>query len=237
MLKRFIVTALAVAASSTALASQILSVGIAPSSVDGDGVIAADVFTTVSAGDSWTAAGVRGVTSNGATLRYAHDPNTGLPILTNPTTANRLSTFFNTPRDAEANGRFNVGRAAAAGQYCPTGPTAMSTDTEVNVAYFASPPETIGSPTVSGAIFRVALDLPAGVLDSGVVIWAGDEAPPTHPIVLFRSFCVNAQQGGTMGATFDVPALTGGNWGLSAIPEPASLALLALGGLLAMRRR
>jgi PEP-CTERM motif-containing protein len=242
MSKRFLATAAAVAAASVAMADQTLSVDIYGA---GDGttlendptLIVVDVLTDVSTGDSWTAGGFRGVASGGASLVYALDPNTQQPDLTDPGTNNRFVTFFNKPRGRDLNGRFTNGGAEAAGRYCPTGPTATTELTEVNVAFFASPPETIGSPTVDGAMFRAAIRLPAGILDNQVAIWVGNDPPPTHPNILFRSFCDNPGQGGSVGATFDNPTVLGGNWGLSAIPEPASLALLALGGLLAIRRR
>jgi hypothetical protein len=243
MLRRFLATAAAVAAASVAMADQVLSIDIYNAPADGATVeadptlVVVDVLTTVSAGDSWTAGGMRGVALNGASLVYALDPNTQLPTLTNQGTNNRFTTSFSEPRGRDANNRFTNSGAAAAGRYCPTGPVAEAFPDQVNVAYFASPPETIGSLTVSGAVFRAAIRLPAGVTDDMVAIWAGNDAPPTHPNIVFRSFCDNASQAGTVGATFDNPAVLGGNWGVSYIPEPASLALLALGGLLAARRR
>src|SRR5262249_1205784 len=125
-------------------------------------ILCVDVLIDATTDDVWTAGGVRAVAQNGATLRYATDPNTGELTLPNPGRRNRFVTSFNKPRGRDVNMRFNNGEAAAAGRYSPTGPFPTSTPTEINVAYFASPPETAGSPSVDGAVFRVSIDLPAG---------------------------------------------------------------------------
>lgn len=253
MFKRFVAVTLSVAASAVALGDVTLSVSIDPASVNGDGVISADVFASVSAGDTWTSGGVRGTTSNGASLRYAVDPNTSATLLTNPGNAgtNPHVTFFNKPRAGDtaggpdtgaplartANGRYNAGRAAAAGRYSPTGDVnqIVASASEVNVAFFASPPESASSPTVSNYIFRVAMNIPAPYSDADVVIWTGS-APSSHPVVLFSS-STDVGAAGTVSASFDNPAVLGINWGMSVVPEPASLALLSLGALALIRRR
>jgi HYR domain-containing protein len=176
-------------------------------------VVVADVLVDVSSDDVWTAAGLRGLAMNGAALRYdvALDPN-GLPvtILTNPGTGQRFVTFFSKPRGRDADERYTNGAAAAAGQYAPTGPTAVATAAEINVTWFASPPESAASPSVDGAIFRVALDLPAGVTNDQVLLYAG--SPPAGATVLFASSVPSGA--GTVSATFDVPTPVGLDWGL-----------------------
>src|SRR5437762_14207798 len=107
------------------------------------GLVSIDVLVAITPPDfQWTAAGLRGVALGGAALRYATDPNTGGPALTNPGTANRFVTFFTSPRGRDVNGRYTNGAAAAAGGYCPTDAAPTATPTRINVAWFLSPPPT-----------------------------------------------------------------------------------------------
>lgn len=241
MLKRFIATAVALAASSAAMATVVVTADILDPTDGGNqppaGVLSVDILVDCEIG-AWTASGVRAVTSNGATLRYAADPNTGAPVLVNPGTANRFVTFFSRPRPRDADARYTNGAAATAGRYSPTGPTPTTTPGEVNVAYFSSPPPTIGSPAVDGAVFRISINLPAGISADQCILTPGTTTPPTsHPITLLTSVGGQGDDRGSVAATFDAPQVTGLNWVVSAIPEPASLALLVLGGLAAFRRR
>jgi hypothetical protein len=199
-------------------------------------LVIVDVLVDVTDGDTWTAGGLRGVTMNGATLFYARDPNNhNLPILPDPGVDRRFVTFISKPRGRDAPSRYNNGAAAVAGRYCPTGPTAITDDTEINVAYFASPPETSGSPTADGAVFRVALQVPNG-RENFVGVFSLDQIPPGRPIY-FISQC-DSGEAGTVEATYDVPQLTGFGWAVVDVPEAAGVALLAVcGGWLALRRR
>lgn len=243
MLKRFIATAIAALASSAAMATVVTQVDLLDPSDGGtqppDGVLVVDVFANVATpGGAWTAGGVRATTANGATLRYATDPNTGGTLLTNPGAANRFSTFFSIPRGRDVNGRFNNGAAAAAGRYSPTGPTATATASEINVAYFASPPPSAQTPPAAGYVFRVAINVPAGLPAGGVpVLTTGSGQAPAGNILLLSSTGDSGNDLGSVNATFDAPAVTGLNWNVSWTPEPSSLALLALGALAAFRRR
>jgi hypothetical protein len=76
MLKRFLATAAAMAASSIALAQGVATVDLLDPS-DGaaftgmpDTARAVDIFIDVATTDVWTAAGIRAVTENGASLVY-----------------------------------------------------------------------------------------------------------------------------------------------------------------------
>lgn len=173
-------------------------------------VACVDVFAMVSSGDTWTAAGVVGTTHSGVTLRYSRDSN-DVVRLTNPGLADRFVTFFSAPRDRDSNSRYTNGGAAAAGRYAPPGPTAVASTTEVNVAYFSSPPPNSNSPTISGAIFRIAIELPEGWTSSDVFYSATSAIPPGASLA-FSCAGPAPSTTGVAAGSFDVPALVGFDW-------------------------
>lgn len=247
MLKRFLATAL-IAVGGTAM-GQIVSASL--DILDGSdagaptpaGVIVIDGFVDVNniAGGAWTASGLRVVTSGGATLRYADgDANTpGVqPKLDNTGSASdRFVSMISRPRGRNAAARFDNSAAATAGDYDPAGPNPATTEAnELNVAFFASPPMGSADVGVDGYVVRVALNVPG--FSANQVVLGGPTAPAGFGILL-ASF-VGADDGDTapgwVNATFNAATPVGGNAYLWGVPEPASLALLALGAL-AFRRR
>lgn len=254
MLKRFLATVLMVAGAS-AYASVTTSVDLVdptdtwvnvsgvtlPVTQPPAGVTCIDVFIdTINAnGSAWTAAGLRGVVTAagqaaGVTIRYASgDPNTPrAEELFDPGTNNRFVTFLTKPQRRDAAGRYNNGGAGIAGGYNPTAPVETATSTEINAAWFASPPETASSPGVDGYIARVALNTAGISLELG----AGTDVPQ-GATVIFESVGFDSGVAGTVSAAFDQPTPSGINWFVWYIPEPASLALLGLGALAFIRRR
>ncbi|MBI5864965.1 MAG: PEP-CTERM sorting domain-containing protein [Planctomycetes bacterium] len=247
MLKRFLATAFAVAASSVAMAQgtiavDLLDAGETTGTIPANFVIA-DVFVDIATTDVWTAGGVRALTLNGATLNYFdEDPNTpGVqPGLFNGGTANKFYTSLSKPRARDGAARFTNAAAAAAGAYNPTGPNAIKLPGELNVAYFASPPESSTSPSADGYVARLSVNIAGVSVPAGATWGAGvlGTEPAGSTFVLRSEPPVGGTQTpGTVLATFDVPQIAGVSWGIWFVPEPTSLVLLALGGLAAFRRR
>ena len=250
MLERVLATAAALAASSIAMAQGAASVDLLTPE-ETTGTIPAntrivDIFFDVASTDVWTAAGIRARTENGATLVYFDgEPNTPgfQPGLFSGGSANKFTTMLSKPRNRDGPARFTNAGAATAGAYDPPSGTPVTLPGELNVAYFANPSETNGSPPFDGYIARIAVDISSVPEVPGVDIhsynnWGAgpiQSIPPNSRVVL-RSTGFN-QPGGTATNTFDVPALNFTNWAMWYLPEPTSLALLALGGLAAIRRR
>jgi hypothetical protein len=249
MFKRMLATATALAASSIVLAQGAATVDLLnPAATSGTipaNTRIVDMFFDVVPTDVWTVAGIHAIARNGASIIYFDTaPNSpGVqPGLFNGGTANKFTTMLSKPRARDNAPRFTNAGAAAAGAY-EDGASPITLPGELDVAYFASPPENPQSPAVDGYIARIAVDISNVTPIPGADIndynnWGAGpiETIPLNSSVVLR--CVGSRQpGGTATATFDVPALNFTNWAMWYVPEPTSLALLALGGLAATRCR
>ncbi|GMU83492.1 MAG: hypothetical protein AMXMBFR47_33620 [Planctomycetota bacterium] len=234
-LRTSLIAAVALAASASATVTTTVDLvdpsdGITPPPT---GVIAIDVIVDVSPDDTWTAGGIRAfVTSEGdavgVRLLYApgDDPNTPqADYLLNPGIEHRFVTFLTKPRNRDASGRFANGGAAVAGRYVG-GAIETATPTELNVAWFSSPPESSSSPSVDGAVARLALDVSL-LLGSqpDVVFVVGRPSEATGPIV-FHSEHGGGQDLGTVSASYDDHRITGLDWAVWYVPEPGTGFLL-----------
>lgn len=192
-----------------------------------------DVFVDIAATDAWTAAGVRVNARGGATLQYFDaEPNTPghQPGAVNPGTANRFLTSLSRPRGRNANARFVNGAVGIAGSY-DGGATPVLTPTQLNVAYFASPPVTSGSPSLDGWVARIAVDISQTSYELSDLVITHEQ----HVDAIVA--CTGASQPwGFVNATLDHPQLSGLSFWV--IPEPATCAgLLILVGFSALQRR
>lgn len=172
-----------------------------------------DVLVDVSEKDVWTAAGLRVTTFGGVTIRYTYDPNTNEPDILNPGTADRFVTCISRPRGRHGDARFTNALAAYAGGYCPAAPNYTASPTEFNVAWYSSPPATSGSPSVDGAIARIAFDISSfswcGCCPIGV--FPASQIPPYYGIWLALFEC-EGTSAGVVSASFDVPTPLGDDW-------------------------
>lgn len=203
-----------------------------------------DMYFDCANTDLWTAAGIRAIADRGASIIY-FDSDANIsgtqPGLFSGGTANKFTTMLSRPRGRDSARRFTESAAAAAGGYDPPGASPVTTGVELNVAYFASPPET--HPSIDGYIARIAVDISNVAPIPGADIqdyanWAAGplSAVPAGATVVLRSVGLD-QPGGTATATFDFPQLEFSNWAMWYVPEPAALPLLAIGVRGAFRRR
>ena len=223
MLRRLIVAtaALAVASSAFGQAPPTISVEQVPSGNPDLFII--DVSETVGSMDNWSAGGISVRVSDGASLVYALDPNTGDPVLTatDPLGQGREITMVSLPRGQHQNSRFReFGAASIAGAYDPTGPTAISTSTFANIAFFR------GHNDSSGYISRVVIDISGTAFSVDALSIVLAEPEPGDSILAGKAATASGAH----------PNLTEIDFWVS-VPEPASLVLLALGGLTVVRRR
>lgn len=181
-------------------------------------VVIADVFANVSTGDSWTGAGLEGAAMNGAFLRY-YQVSPGVVSLISVPLANRFSTQISKPRTDRYTLNPPPPGIATSGRYCAPGPAPVVNPTAINVAWFASPPESSTSPTVDGYFARIALDITNTPYPTSWVQAHPIGSQPAGAVPLFLSTCPSGGIG-TVAATFDVPAPVGLDWGLYAVWIP-----------------
>lgn len=221
MLKKLLATTLMAATASWAFAAGGSTASVEAVAGSPAGTFTADVSEVVNDATNWSVGLLQGTTSGGATFVYEPDPNGG-NFATAPdryASGARWVTFVSLPFGQSKNNRFNdTGEAGLAG--------AVITDpTSVRVNFFDAPPVTSGD----GYISRVTIDLSGTGFDQSLV-GVGTTVPGGATVL--------ASMISQVGTTGDpAPAENQLDWFIYAIPEPASLALLALGGLVAFRRR
>lgn len=198
----------------------------------GGGLAGGDVQVVLGAGDAWTAGGIAANSLvAGVTMVCYDDPNSGTaftaPESTSVPSPSRNISFVSLPRDQNANARFRTaGAATVVGAYNPAGAVPICSPTEFNVAYAEIPP-TFTQP--SGYTQRLVVDYSASAYASETVYAATAPASPGDVMLVSVETAMATRN-------FASP-LTIQRWGIFATPEPASLALLALGALAAIRRR
>jgi hypothetical protein len=181
------------------------------------GRVVVDVFADVAATDTWTAAGLRAVTTNGALLVYGPGNALVNPSPDDPSQIDPFVTCLSKPLARASSNRFSNAGAAVAGQFDPTSQTVTATASELNVAWFASPPAMSNSPSVDGYIVRFAIDISGAFGIDPETIMVSTGLPPSGTVVLLVSEpCPSSSScsapAGTVAATFDVPAISGVNW-------------------------
>ena len=234
---RFTLWALALSLNSVA-AAQSLSVDLLTPEETPDPIPAdfrvVDIFYGGSS--SVQALGFRVVTENGATMNFwDSDPVTpGVqPGFVNVGVANQFYSSVSLPRGRNEEARFTNAGSFVLGAYDPGGPTPEFSENLLNIAYFASPPESART----GYVGRVSVDISATGLPTDYSQWGAGPLSniPPGSVVVLRSVGLN-QPGGTAYSTFDEPGLNFINWGLWAVPEPSSLLLLSTFVLISRRR-
>lgn len=187
-------------------------------------------------GAAWLTGGVNGSASFGA-FRYASDPN-GVVVLsgTRDFDASDEVTMVSKPRGQTAAGRFKTNGngqiGTIPGGYDPGDPFVTTGPTSLNMAFANDAGDF--TEINDGYITRVVVDLTGSGIAAGDVYAIAGTTPNNPGDILIATGKAGAGAVGNPDALD--PAQTT-LWSLFAIPEPASLALLVLGGLAAFRRR
>lgn len=263
MLRKFLATGLTLIGASFAYAQPVVTADLYNAPADGTnpapvGFASVDINVAMGANDRWSSAGIAGSTANGALLHYNslnQDPNDVIPdqdvtgaapsAATVPTV--RHTTSVSRAQGRDGNARWTAAAAATeAGGWSPNATTPTLTETAINLAWLDGVPPTFG--TSSGFIARLTLNLLGTDSDTSIpglqtmtdlIVVNGSTALPQFYVPLFTSLGSRPEDRGTVVGSRDFPALNGIDWVLAGrqIPEPATLVLLALGGLAAARRR
>jgi hypothetical protein len=190
-----------------------------------------------STGGGWLTGGINGTASVGA-FRYASDPN-GVTVIagTRDYAPNDDVTMVSRPRNQSAAARFKTGGNGSVnlilpGGYDPGTATPAYDPTHVNTS-FANDAGNF-SETTDGYIIRCVVDLTGSGIDPADVYAIAGTVPNNGGDTLIATGKVGAGQVGFPDALAPTNTQL---WSIFAVPEPASLALLVLGGLVAFRRR
>lgn len=196
-------------------------------------LVVIDVAIDVSDADAFAGIGVHAVTSNGARVEYAYDPN-GTVITSAPGAGSRFVTFFSRPRQRDADSRFESGAAVGtSGRYCG-GAVSVFTDTQVNAVGLPLGYET----SRDGYVLRIAMNLsqvsdPTFQLDSENIVVSTVRIPGA--LTLLETECTDFSDGVQVASRFGDNAYIG--LGVYGIPEPATAVGLFLAGSVLLRRR
>lgn len=239
MLKRFLAIAATLAAANVASA-QLASMNRALVTDQANGWAAIDFQIVMgSATDSWLAAQFFNVTAqNGASFRLVEDPdpNTTVTAWTVPdragdgaSAAEQFTSFLNKPvANQTAVKRFQAANAPESdlsGTY-----TAALID---QIGHLDFPPDIIND---GGYLARIAINVPVGIDFADLYVAAS--AAPGDTVLASGSFdwgTLSSQAGGASDPNPSPREST--PFVIAAVPEPTSLALLALGALAGLRRR
>jgi hypothetical protein len=231
MLKKFLAMTAVLAGAAAANAAVTLSTS-SLGNMGGD-LWGADVLISVApSSDDWTVGGVSGSTTQaGVVHNYADDGDPNGPALTNvggAGTPGNPVCFVNVPQGQFSTKRFGAaGAASIVGGYIPASATATADATTFNVAYAEVPP--VGS-LDAGAIARVVIDLAGSAYAGRSDIYVATS--PNNPSdIMLATYRVAS------GTVLTPAPLTEIFFSFWTVPEPSSLALLVLGGLVAWRRR
>jgi hypothetical protein len=191
-------------------------------------------FQVSLSGQPWLTGGFSGTASAG-NFAYASDPN-GIALTgTRDLAPNDEVTMVSKPRGQTAAGRFKTGGNGEIGTI-PGGftPGPLTTTGAALNASFANDAGDF-TETADGYIMRVVVDLTGSGIAAGDVYAVAGTTPNNPGDTLVATGIAGA---GSQGDPSDSDALANTTlWSLFAVPEPASLALLVLGGLAAFRRR
>jgi hypothetical protein len=227
MLKKLFVTTAVLAVAAVASAQVTVSdIGPNGAGLTSGNNVGLDINVALGGGN-WLTSGVSGTASAGS-FRYAADANGPVLTGTRDYDASDEVSMLSRPRAQTAGARFkSAGAVSLAGGYIGA---LTSTGSNIDVAGFQDPLAPVEN--VDGYIIRVVVDLTgSGIAAGDVYAVAG-----TTPINGGDTLIATGQAGA--GTTINPDALANSTlWSLFAVPEPASLALLVLGGLAAFRRR
>ena len=175
--------------------------------------------------DEWTAGAIRVEAAGGLRLRYTTDPNTGANVFTVPDAGigGRHVSFVNMPSGQFADVRFREGaRAGIGGAYDPSGSEPTASANLLNLTYHEFG---IVHNIRSGYTARAAFDIDGSPADFGLLPTdPSDNTPGPFGRVELAVVTVNYSFPATIAA-----------WNI--VPEPATLLLLAFGGLALRFRR
>jgi hypothetical protein len=227
MLKKLFVTTAVLAATAIASAHQVTIEDIGPmgAGLTSGNNVGLDIHVALG-GANWLTTGIVGTTSFGS-FRYAADANGPVLTGTRDFDATDEVSMLSRPRAQTAGARFEAGGAVLfAGGYI--GPLS-STANLIDVAAFQDPFAPVEN--VDGYIVRVVVDLGGSGITAGDVYAIAGTTPNNAGDILVATGRAAA------GTTIGPEDFNYVFWSLFAVPEPASLALLVLGGLAAFRRR